>query len=291
LLGPAVLAIARTSRGRRHAAPPDDLQGLRAGIAVTEYGPRRVIAHMDCDAFYASVELMRRPQLRGRPLIVAGSGLRAVVTTASYEARRFGVASAMSAAYARRLCPQAVFVAPDFEAYRAKSREVWQLVGSRLRRPLQQASLDEAYAELSELDRPLARLRSLVAEVREQTGITISVGVGPSRLVAKTASDCEKPAGFVVLSREQACERFSSAPARLLRGSGRRPPHGCVTWASSRSASYSEPRRLPSPSASQSARPASSRPELSSTTTHRSRPLASPSRGRTRPPSIPTSPT
>ena len=80
---------------------------------------RRVIAHLDCDAFYVSVELQRRPELRGKPVVVAGSGPRAVVTTASYEARRFGVGSASPAAQARRLCPQAVFIPPDFAAYRA----------------------------------------------------------------------------------------------------------------------------------------------------------------------------
>jgi DNA polymerase IV len=184
--------------------------------------PRRVIAHLDCDSFYASVELQRRPELRGQPVVVAGSGPRAVVTTASYEARRFGVHSAMSAARARRLCPNAIFVTPDFNAYREKSREVWAIVRERLDCPLQNMSVDEAYADVTAIDKPLRALRALVAEVHESTGITISVGVGPSRLVAKTASDAEKPAGFVVLSREQACERFAGEPARLLQGVGPR---------------------------------------------------------------------
>jgi DNA polymerase-4 len=183
---------------------------------------RRVIAHLDCDSFYASVELLRRPELRGKPVVVAGTGPRAVVTTASYEARRFGIHSATSAARARRLCPQAVFIPPDFAAYRAKSREVWKLVAEQLDCPLQRMSLDEAYADVTALERPLRTLRELVAEVRERTGITISVGVGPSRLVAKTASDAEKPNGFVVLSREQACERFAAEPVRLLQGIGPR---------------------------------------------------------------------
>lgn len=184
--------------------------------------PRRVIAHLDCDSFYASVELLRRPDLRGQPVVVAGTGPRAVVTTASYEARRYGVQSAISAARARRLCPQAIFIAPDFEAYTAKSREVWQLVRERLDCGLQQVSLDEAYVDVTAIDKPLRALRELVAEVRERTGITISVGVGPSRLVAKTASDAEKPVGFVVLSREQACTRFAGEPTRLLQGIGPR---------------------------------------------------------------------
>jgi DNA polymerase-4 len=184
--------------------------------------PRRVIAHLDCDSFYASVELLRRPELRGKPLVVAGTGPRAVVTTASYEARAFGVHSAMSAVRARRLCPHAIFIPPDFTAYRDKSREVWDLVRERLGCPMQSMSVDEAYADVTALEKPLSALRELVAEVHERTGITISVGVGPSRLVAKTASDAEKPAGFVVLSREQACERFAGESTRLLQGIGPR---------------------------------------------------------------------
>ena len=184
--------------------------------------PRRVIAHLDCDSFYASVELLRRPELRDKPLVVAGTGPRAVVTTASYEARAFGVHSAMSAARARRLCPHAIFIPPDFTAYREKSAEVWELVRERLGCPMQGVSVDEAYADVTALDRPLRALRDVVAEVRERTGITISVGVGPSRLVAKTASDAEKPQGFVVLSREQACERFAGESTRLLQGIGPR---------------------------------------------------------------------
>src|SRR3954467_1640791 len=97
------------------------------GHTLSGLEPKRVIAHLDCDAFYATVELARRPELRGKPLIVAGSGPRAVVTTASYEARKFGVGSAMPASQARRLCPQAVVIPPDFTAYREKSREGWGL--------------------------------------------------------------------------------------------------------------------------------------------------------------------
>jgi len=199
------------------SAPPGRAVALERPAAPAG---RRVIAHLDCDSFYASVELLRRPQLRGVPLVIAGSGPRAVVTTASYEARRYGVHSAMPAARARRLCPQAVFIAPDFDAYRAKSRELWAIVQERLRCPMQQASLDEAYLDLSALTRPLGALRELVAELRERTGITVSVGVGPSRLVAKTASDWRKPACFAVLSREQACEVFADAPVRILPGIG-----------------------------------------------------------------------
>jgi DNA polymerase-4 len=180
---------------------------------------KRVIAHLDCDAFYATVELLRRPELQGRPVIVAGSGPRSVVTTASYEARKYGVGSAMPASQARRLCPHAIVIPPDFTAYRDKSRDVWKLVADRLER-LQRMGLDEAYAELTGVPKPLRVLRELVAEVRSETGIQISVGVGPSRLVAKCCSDLGKPAGFVAMGREEACIRFAPAPTRRLPGIG-----------------------------------------------------------------------
>jgi DNA polymerase IV len=180
---------------------------------------KRVIAHLDCDAFYATVELIRRPELRGKPLIVAGSGPRSVVTTASYEARAFGVGSAMPASHARRLCPQAVVIPPDFTAYREKSQQVWGLVRERLDR-VQAVSIDEAYADLTGVAKPLRVLRELITEVRETTGIQISVGVGPSRLVAKCCSDLGKPAGFVAMGREEACIRFAPAPTRRIPGIG-----------------------------------------------------------------------
>jgi DNA polymerase IV len=181
--------------------------------------PKRVIAHLDCDAFYVSVELLRRPELAGKPVIVAGSGPRAVVTTASYEARRYGVGSAMPASRARRLCPQAIVLPPDFEAYRAASRAVWEIVGGRLG-PLQHVSLDEAYADLTGVEKPLRVLRELVAAVREGTGIDVSVGVGPSRLVAKICSDLGKPRGFVAMGREEAARRFAGDPPSRLPGIG-----------------------------------------------------------------------
>jgi DNA polymerase-4 len=180
---------------------------------------RRVIAHLDCDAFYVSVELLRRPDLVGRPVVVAGDGPRAVVTTASYEARKFGVGSASPAAQARRLCPDAVFLPPDFQAYRAKSREVWDLVRARLP-VVEQVGLDEGYADVTASEKPLRVLRELVAEVRDRTGISMSVGVGPNRLIAKVSSDLEKPQGFVAMGREEACRRLSGASLRIIPGIG-----------------------------------------------------------------------
>lgn len=171
------------------------------------------------DAFYVSVELRRRPELRGRPVVVAGSGPRSVVTTASYEARRFGVGSAMPAARARRLCPDAVFLEPDFAYYRAASAEVMAIVRAHVE-SIEVIGLDEAYLELTGLPAPHASMRRVAAQIRAATGLSSSVGMGPSKLVAKVASDAEKPAGFVVLTREEACARFAGSPPGLIPGIG-----------------------------------------------------------------------
>ncbi|HEV7363135.1 MAG TPA: DNA polymerase IV, partial [Solirubrobacteraceae bacterium] len=179
----------------------------------------RTIAHVDLDAFYVSVELLRRPDLRGLPVVVAGSGPRAVVTTASYEAREFGVGSATPASRARRLCPDAIFIPPDFDAYRAVSRDVMEHVRATVA-TVEVAGLDEAYLDLSDLVAPHAAMRRLIADIGSSTGLGCSVGIGPSKLVAKVASDAEKPRGFVVLSREEACARFGAAPPALLPGVG-----------------------------------------------------------------------
>jgi DNA polymerase-4 len=180
---------------------------------------RRVYGHVDMDAFYVSVELQSRPELAGLPVVVAGSGPRAVVTTASYEARKFGVFSATPAERARRLCPQAVFIPPDFEKYRARSREVMAVLREHVDR-VEVVGLDEAYLDLTPIERPKAAARRLKEDVRERTGLTCSIGIGPNKLVAKVASDADKPDGFVVLSREQACERFAGASPGLIPGIG-----------------------------------------------------------------------
>ena len=179
----------------------------------------RCIAHLDMDAFYVSVELKRHPELRGQPVIVAGSGPRAVVTTASYEARRFGVGSAVPAARARRLCPQGVFLPPDFAYYREASAEVMGIVRSHVER-VEVVGLDEAYLDLSGLLAPHAAMRRVRAEIDAQTGLGCSIGIGPNKLVAKVASDAEKPRGFVVLTQEEACERFGESGCGLVPGIG-----------------------------------------------------------------------
>ena len=171
------------------------------------------------DAFYVSVELLRHPELVGKRVIVSGTGPRAVVTTASYEAREFGVGSAMPASRARRLCPDAHWLPPDFTYYRETSRKVMALVGE-LDVPLEPLSLDETYLDLSDVPDPVAQMSGLVRRIRDELHLDASVGIGPNKLIAKVASDAEKPRGFVVLTREQAETRFAPEPVRLIPGIG-----------------------------------------------------------------------
>jgi DNA polymerase IV len=181
---------------------------------------KRVIAHLDMDAFYASVELRRRPELKGKPVVVCGSGPRAVVTTASYEARKLaGIHSAMPAAVARRRLPDAVYLQPDFAAYREASGQVMDILRANAE-TVEVVGLDEAYIDLTGLFAPKATMRRIATEIREETGLTCSVGISENRLLAKIVSELGKPAGLVVLSREEALERFREHPPGLVPGIG-----------------------------------------------------------------------
>src|SRR4051794_32978810 len=149
------------------------------------------------DAFYVAVELQRRPELKGLPVVVAGTEPRAVVTTASYEARKFGVFSATPAERARRLCPDAVFLPPDFDLYRTRSKDVFAVLNEHVER-VEGASLDEAYLDLTGIERPKAAARRIKNAVQEQTGLTCSIGIGrrsssrrsPPTPRSPTASSC-----------------------------------------------------------------------------------------------------
>ncbi len=165
------------------------------------------VLHLDLDAFFASVEQRDKPSLRGKPVVVGGVGQRGVVATASYEARVFGVRSAMPAHEARRRCPQAAFLSGRFEAYRRASRQVMGILRdlSPLVEPL---SLDEAFVDLRTASRPIDfstdGLRSLVAELKSAVaeatgGLTASVGIGTSKFIAKVASELDKPDGVCIV--------------------------------------------------------------------------------------------
>ena len=152
--------------------------------------------------------------------MVCGSGPRAVVTTASYEARELaGIHSAMPAAIARRRLPDAVYLRPDFDEYRRVSREVMVIL-RRNAETVEVVGLDEAYIELTGLFSPKATMRRIVAEIREETGLTCSIGISENRLLAKITSELAKPAGLVVLSQEQALERFAADSPGLIPGIG-----------------------------------------------------------------------
>jgi DNA polymerase IV len=183
---------------------------------------RRIIVHVDMDAFFVSVELLRRPELRGLPVVVATGTdpqARGVVMAASYEARRFGVRSALPLAIAHRRCPEMVLVPRDFGRYRAASKQVMEVL-RRYSDTIEVAGLDEAYLDLSGSPAPKARARSLKAEVRRETGLVCSVGIGPNKLVAKIASDLDKPDGFCVLSSDQMLKAVGDRPATLIPGVG-----------------------------------------------------------------------
>ncbi len=172
------------------------------------------------DAFYASVELRQRPELRGKPVVVCGSGPRAVVTTASYEARKLaGIHSAMPAAVARRRLPDAIYLPPDFNAYREASGQVMAVL-RRNAETVEVVGLDEAYLDLTGIFSPKATMRRIAAQIKEETGLTCSVGISESRMLAKITSELGKPAGLVVLSREQALERFAADSPGLIPGVG-----------------------------------------------------------------------
>ncbi|HEY6272476.1 MAG TPA: DNA polymerase IV [Terriglobales bacterium] len=165
----------------------------------------RKIIHVDMDAFYASVEQYHDPQLRGKPVIVAWRGNRSVVCAASYEARCFGVRSAMPAVRAERLCPEAIFVAPDFTRYRAVSRQVREIF-KRHTDLIEPLALDEAYLDVTENKGglPTATLvaRTIREQIRQELKLTASAGVAPNKFLAKLASDWRKPDGLFVIQPE-----------------------------------------------------------------------------------------
>ena len=192
----------------------------------------RVILHLDMDAFYASVEQRDNPKLRGQPVIVGSPPTqRGVVAAASYEARKFGVRSAMPSVTAGRLCPRGVFVRPRMEAYRAESNAIMDLVRSLAGDLIQQVSVDEAYLDVSAtciadtsdaaLERALPLARQLKESIRQQRQLTASIGVAPNKLLAKLASDFQKPDGLTLIRESEKVAFLRPLPVRSLHGVGR----------------------------------------------------------------------
>ncbi|WP_158881659.1 DNA polymerase IV [Rhodanobacter sp. L36] len=184
----------------------------------------RKILHIDMDAFYASVEQRDDPSLRGKPVAVAWRGARSVVCAASYEARVFGVRSAMPAIRAERLCPQLIFVPPDFVRYKAVSRQVREIF-ERHTDLIEPLSLDEAYLDVSEtktgLPSATATAEAIRNAIREETHLTASAGVAPNKFLAKIASDFNKPDGLYVVRPHQVEAFLTPLPVGRLPGVGK----------------------------------------------------------------------
>jgi DNA polymerase-4 len=191
----------------------------------------RVIFHLDMDAFYASVEQRDNPSLRGKPVIVGSPPTqRGVVCAASYEARKFGVRSAMPSATAGRLCPDGVFVRPRMDVYRAESREIMRIV-SDVGAVVEQMSIDEAYADLSalcrthdletSLQRAVPIARQLTDRIRCERDLTATIGIASNKLLAKIASDHHKPDGLTVIAESEKVPFLRPLPVRALYGVGK----------------------------------------------------------------------
>jgi DNA polymerase-4 len=192
-------------------------------VANIASAPVRKIVHVDMDAFYASVEQRDNPELRGKPVVVAWRGNRSVVCAASYEARRYGVRSAMPAVRAERLCPEAIFIPPDFVRYKAASsaaREIFQR-HTDLIEPL---SLDEAYLDVTKnkMQLPTAtRVAKMIREqIREELNLTASAGVAPNKFLAKIASDWKKPNGLFVIQPHEVQSFLLPLPVGRIPGVG-----------------------------------------------------------------------
>jgi DNA polymerase-4 len=210
--------------GRSQAVPRADGDGDgRFGPDADDTGC--TLLHVDMDAFYASVEVRRRPELRGRPLIVGGPGNRAVVSSASYEARRYGVRSAMPGALARRLCPQAVFLPPDFTAYAEASRAIMAIFRdvTPLVEPL---SMDEAFLDVAGAVRLFGRPARIARLIRQRVAteqrLPCSVGVASTKFMAKLGSTRAKPDGLLVVPASLILEFLHPLPVEALWGVGER---------------------------------------------------------------------
>jgi DNA polymerase-4 len=184
---------------------------------------KRVIIHLDMDAFYPSVEVLDNPDLRGKPVVVGGSRERGVVSSASYEARNYGIHSAQPMATAMRLCPHAVFLRGRMSRYREVSRRVFE-VFERFTPLVEKLSIDEAFLDVTGCERlfgpPVEIARKIKEAVRRETGLTGSAGVAPSKFVAKIASDLEKPDGLTVVPEEKVREFLDPLPVSRMWGVG-----------------------------------------------------------------------
>lgn len=206
--------------------------GCRAGAAMSDSVERvqpgedmRKIIHIDCDCFYAAVEIRDDPRLRGRPVAVGGDpNRRGVIATCNYEARHFGVHSAMASSQALRRCPELVILPPQFDKYRKASAAIQQIF-HRYTPHIEPLSLDEAFLDVTDcpqFDNSATRIAEAIrAAVRSEIGITVSAGVAPNKFLAKIASDWHKPDGLFVIRPDQVAAFVRTLPVTRLHGVGR----------------------------------------------------------------------
>ena len=180
-----------------------------------------MIAHVDMDAFYVSIEMLRHPELREKPVVVAYDGPRGVVTTASYEARKYGVHSALPMVTARRRCRELIVLPVDMQLYRRGSKKVMETL-REFSDSVEVVGMDEAYVDLSGSPVPQSRAQEIKRRIREATRLVCSIGLAPNKLMAKIASDLDKPDGFFVLDHDNWFEAVGAKPAKLLPGVGPR---------------------------------------------------------------------
>ena len=192
---------------------------------MDEQHPLRKIIHVDMDAFYASVEQRDNPELRGKPVAVGGSSKRGVVAAASYEARTFGVRSAMPSVVAQRRCPDLIFTKPRFEVYRAVSHHIREIF-ARHTDLIEPLSLDEAYLDVTTdkqgIGSAVKIAKAIRAAIREETGLTASAGVSYNKFIAKLASDQNKPDGLCIILPDQGAAFVAGLPVRRFHGVGPR---------------------------------------------------------------------
>jgi DNA polymerase-4 len=166
----------------------------------------RRILHIDMDAFFASVEQKRRPELLGRPVVIGGNGdptKRGVVSTASYEARKFGIHSAMPLRTAHKLCPDAVFLPVDYKEYSRMSEQIKKLL-AEFTPTIEHAGIDEAFLDISQISKPSDEIaKEIKKRISQETGLTCSIGIAPNKLLAKFASDLQKPDGRTIFTVEE----------------------------------------------------------------------------------------
>jgi DNA polymerase-4 len=181
------------------------------------------ILHIDMDAFFSAVEQRRRPELADKPVVVGGGGdptKRGVVSTASYEARKFGIHSAMPLRTAYKLCPHAIFLPVDYEEYSRVSKEVKAIL-REFSPIMEDVGIDEAFLDISSIDRPSEKIAEEIKKrIRGETGLTCSIGIAPNKLLAKMASDMHKPDGFTLITEDDIRSRIWPLPVRKLWGVG-----------------------------------------------------------------------